>query len=370
MTARTISSSLLLLLSARMAVATSYDMVKIYAGPTFFDGWDFYGSFDNLTNGDVNFVTQAAGLSEKLAYVDPTTNRAIMKVDNTSTVVFPNKRDTVRIETSDSFGIGSLWTSDIYHVPFGCSVWPAWWSQAPAWPAGGEIDTFEGVNQQTLNQMSLHTNQGCSQVQPVQSSTLINSTDCGFETKNNQGCITTNPSPASYGAAFAAAGGGVFVTELAETGVSIWFFSRAQVPASLTSNSSTLNTADLGVPVANYPATGCPIDTFFAAQHLIFDITLCGDFARPLLAATCNPGPGDNPCYTNFVLGNGANYADAYFDVASVKVYSASGTNTVVTASGQAATGSGGGGSGALGKSIAWPLTFALGVSGVLWQWV
>ena len=30
-------------------------------------------------------------------------------------------------------------------------------SQAVVWPQGGEIDTFEGVNLQTDNQMSLHT---------------------------------------------------------------------------------------------------------------------------------------------------------------------------------------------------------------------
>ena len=35
------------------------------------------------------------------------------------------------------------------------SVWPAWWSTGTNWPAGGEIDTFEGVNQQTNNQMAL-----------------------------------------------------------------------------------------------------------------------------------------------------------------------------------------------------------------------
>jgi hypothetical protein len=30
-------------------------------------------------------------------------------------------------------------------------------SQAPVWPQGGEIDTFEGINTNTQNQMSLHT---------------------------------------------------------------------------------------------------------------------------------------------------------------------------------------------------------------------
>lgn len=40
----------------------------------------------------------------------------------------------------------SLFVMDAAHVPYGCSVWPAWWSVAENWPSGGEIDTFEGVS--------------------------------------------------------------------------------------------------------------------------------------------------------------------------------------------------------------------------------
>lgn len=83
-----------------------------------------------------------------------------------------------------------------------------------------EIDTFEGVNLVTNNQMGLHTNPGCTVTGQQQSSTLLNSTDCSNLDNSNQGCITTDPNPASYGAAFAAAGGGVFVTEYATTGIS------------------------------------------------------------------------------------------------------------------------------------------------------
>lgn len=36
------------------------------------------------------------------------------------------------------------------HVPYGCSVWGAAWSQAANWPSGGEIDTFEGGSQGLL----------------------------------------------------------------------------------------------------------------------------------------------------------------------------------------------------------------------------
>lgn len=132
-------------------------MVKEYYGSTFFNDWTFYNNYDNLTNGDVTYVSAQQATQYQLAYVESSTNHAIIKVDNTSTVVYNNKRNSVRIASSDTFAVGSLWVADMYHVPYGCSVWPAWWSQAPVWPQGGEIDTFEGINTNTQNQMSLHT---------------------------------------------------------------------------------------------------------------------------------------------------------------------------------------------------------------------
>ncbi|THU89496.1 glycoside hydrolase family 16 protein [Dendrothele bispora CBS 962.96] len=360
----TTSTSLSLLVSAvwqlarlEGAEATTYDVIKQYAGSTFFDDWDFYGNFDNLTNGDAIFVTEDVASSSKLAYVDPSTNRAIIKVDNTSTVPFNEKRNTVRIASKDRFEVGSLWIADMYHVPFGCSVWPAWWSQAPGWPDGGEIDTFEGVNQVTMNQMGLHTTGGCTQVNPVQTSNMINSTDCNFQTNSNEGCIVTNPTTKSYGADFASAGGGVFVTEFAEEGISVWFFSRSDVPSSITSNSSSINISDLGTPVANWPNGGCEIDSFFKAQNLIFDITLCGDFAgaASVFAETCS-----GTCYTDYVVGDGSNYANAYFDVASVRVFSTSGTNTLVQA------GSDENAALPLSRGVSWTFTAVTAVVGLL----
>ncbi len=59
-----------------------------------------------------------------------------------------------------------------------------------------------------MNQMALHTDSGCTQVNPVQSSTLINSTDCNYQANSNLGCVVTDPSTASYGARFASSEGG------------------------------------------------------------------------------------------------------------------------------------------------------------------
>ncbi|KAH9171666.1 concanavalin A-like lectin/glucanase domain-containing protein [Lactarius sanguifluus] len=298
---------------------TQYVLIKEYAGTNFFNDWDFFGNIDNLTHGDATFVNASQAASSRLAFVNSAGN-AIMKVDNTTVVPLNSKRDTVRITSKNLFGVGSVWIADMLHVPFGCSVWPAFWSSAPVWPTGGEIDTFEGVNMVLNAQMALHTDPGCTLVDPAQTSSLVTSTDCSIANQN-LGCVVKNPDPNSYGAAFAAAGGGVFVTELASTGISIWFFSRANVPSSLQKNHTVVDTSTFGVPVANYPAGGCNIDKFFQPQNLIFDITLCGDFAgnSEIFPQTCS-----GSCYNDFVIGPPSNYDNAYFEVRSVRMFATS----------------------------------------------
>ncbi|KAL0576302.1 hypothetical protein V5O48_005678 [Marasmius crinis-equi] len=282
--------------------------------------------------------------TNKLAFVDPNTNRAIIKVDNVSTVDFNNKRSTVRIDTQDLYPVGSVWVADMHHVPFGCSVWPAWWSQALKWPDGGEIDTFEGVNLFTQNQMALHTTDGCNLVSPVQSSDQIQGSNCSVNV-NTAGCVVKDPDQKSYGQPFADAGGGMFVTEMASSGVSIWFFTREKVPSSLSSNSSTIDTSAFGKPVANFPSGSCAIDKFFQPQALIFDITLCGDFARPLYNTSGCPVTRDNSCYLDRVLGPGSGkYDDAYFDIAFVRVYGSSSGNSTNSTNGGNSTNSMNGG--------------------------
>jgi hypothetical protein len=88
------------------------------------------------------------------------------------------------------------------------------------WPQGGEIDTFEGVNNVTSAQMGLHTEPGCTQAGANQTSKIVDATDCDSNANNNQGCVTRNPDPIGYGAPLAAGGGGVWVTEFASSGIS------------------------------------------------------------------------------------------------------------------------------------------------------
>jgi len=217
--------------------------------------------------------------------------------------------------------------------------------------------------------MGLHTEPGCTVVNPVQaSSSTQTSKDCSYLTNKNQGCLVTDGNTASYGQAFAAAGGGVWVTEFATSGISIWFFPRANVPSSITSNTNAIDTSTLGAPTGNWPTTGCKMEQFFEPQNLIFDITLCGDFAGPpsIFSQTCS-----GVCYNDYVIGNGSNYATAYFEVASVRVFSSNGTNNIIHRNGStgAANGNstktpGGNGAVATQQSMA-ALAFSLGVGAI-----
>ncbi|KAH0832135.1 glycoside hydrolase family 16 protein [Lanmaoa asiatica] len=317
------------------ASATQYSLSTEYHGSSFFDAWTFYNNYDNLTNGDAILHSPTI-----LAYVDSTTSHAFIRVDNFTTVPYNYKRNTVRITSNATYGPGSLWVTDMYHVPYGCSVWPAWWSQAVLWPQGGEIDTFEGVNLQTNNQMSLHTEPGCTQVSPNETSTLVTSTNCAYNANGNQGCIVMDPSSASFGAGFANSNGGAFVTEYATTGIRsqlilTLIIQRSQIPSALSNNESTIDTTTFGTPVGNWPSTGCNVQTYFQPQQLIFDITLCGAGDAAIFNQTCS-----GVCYNNYVIGPPSGYDNAYFEIGYVRVFSTG--NTTVTSPSSSASGSAG----------------------------
>jgi beta-glucanase (GH16 family) len=59
-----------------------------------------------------------------------------------------------------------LYRFDIRHMPQGCATWPAAWTVIEdGWPAGGEIDIIEGVNDESPNHSTLHTSPGSIHVQ-------------------------------------------------------------------------------------------------------------------------------------------------------------------------------------------------------------
>ncbi|KAI0030796.1 concanavalin A-like lectin/glucanase domain-containing protein [Vararia minispora EC-137] len=302
-----------------VVVSAQYRLVREYSGPSFFDNWNYYGSYDNLTNGDVMYTA----VNGRLTYVDPQTNHSFIRVDNFTNVAQGSKRNSVRINTNELYGVGSVWVGDFVHVPFGCSVWGAFWSTAteeeisPAvWPTGGEIDTFEAYNLISANHFSLHTNTGCSVTSnSSQISALINSTDCD-SSNGGPGCTVSANDTRSYGLPFAQAGGGIYVTEFDANAISMWFFSRNEVPKTLADNVTTVDTSQLGLPAVTYPVSSCAIGQLFKPQSLVFDITLCGPGNPEIFNQTCT-----GICYNDWVLGEPSNFDNAYFEVRTVRVF-------------------------------------------------
>ncbi|KII91131.1 glycoside hydrolase family 16 protein [Plicaturopsis crispa FD-325 SS-3] len=318
--------SSLLYLFLFVTTVRAYNIVQDYSGQNFFDGWDFFGNYDNLTLGDVWWLSEVDAFSEGLAYVNAAGN-AIIKVDNTSNVAYGQKRNSVRITTQESYGVGSLWVIDLKHIPYGCSVWPAFWTLGSGtWPAGGEIDIIEGINVMTANQMALHTEPGCTQATPAYQSGILPTGPGAQDCSQASGCLVTESAPNSYQSGFAAAGGGVWAVQFDVAGVYMWFWSRPNVPASLTGATSTsaLDISQWGVPSASYASTTCNIPQFFTAQQLVLDITLCGNWASlPVFySATCGSSGPTGICYNDNVVGAGSpKYDEAYFEISYIRAY-------------------------------------------------
>ncbi|KAF9268860.1 hypothetical protein L218DRAFT_535714 [Marasmius fiardii PR-910] len=342
------------LLLGSLGFVFAYDLVRDYSGPTFFDDWDFYGSWDNLTLGDVWWLNREDAYSQRLVYTT-STGTSVVKVDNSSYVPFNEKRNSIRITSKHAYAVGSLWVIDLLHMPYGCSVWPAFWAKGPVWPDNGEIDIMEGINGMQMNQYALHTLPGCSH-SPSPQKGITREVNCSL----SSGCTVIETLGNSYGPGFAAIGGGIYATQFDVSGIFIWFFPRTSIPSSLlqSSQSSTLSLSDWGPPSASYPSQTCNIPQYFTPQNLVLDITLCGIWAgapeeylpacgSSTASGTSNQGgqqtgqgqAGASKCYTDNVVGQGSpKFDNAYFEINYVRTYTTGGavpSPTVSTTSGR-----------------------------------
>ncbi|GAA6002505.1 hypothetical protein JCM10207_001154 [Rhodosporidiobolus poonsookiae] len=293
-----------------------------YQGESFFDGWTFFDGTDP-TNGQVDYLSkedcQSAGL------ISASSSSAIMKVDNTTQLDAGAQRKSVRISTTDTVDIGSVVIADFTHMPAGCATWPAWWSFGGTWPEGGEIDILEGVNVQDYNQYTLHVKDSeCKQSTSVEvtGEAVEANNDCNANANGNSGCSYKDPGDASYGDAFNQAGGGVFALLFSSDAISIWFWSRPDVPADIDSP----DTAAWGTPVASWPKDSCDIETYFVAQNFIFDTTLCGDWAGAdgVWSASDSCSAAASTC--SDYIADPSHFNEAWWEVSYVKVYSIAGS--------------------------------------------
>ncbi|KAL3439098.1 concanavalin A-like lectin/glucanase domain-containing protein [Aspergillus tetrazonus] len=296
-------------LAAELASA-AYVLQDDYSPDVFFDKFTFFTDADP-THGHVDYVdrgtAQSAGLISSGSSV-------YMGVDHTN--IASSGRQSVRLSSTQTYHHG-LFIIDLSHMPTGCGTWPAFWILGPDWPNGGEIDVIENVNVATNNHMTLHTSDGCTIDSSGFTGTLLTS-NCFVNAPgqaNNAGCGIQSPDSNSYGAGFNSNFGGVYATEWTSDHISIWFFPRSSIPSDITAGNPDPST--WGTPAARF-AGNCDIESHFTNMQIIFDITFCGDWAGNVWGSSTCASLGS--C-TDYVSNNPEAFADAYWDINSLRVY-------------------------------------------------
>ncbi|KIM86174.1 glycoside hydrolase family 16 protein [Piloderma croceum F 1598] len=283
-----------------------------YEGQSFFDRWSFFNLADP-THGTVEFVDRQTAFNSGLAYVTDD-NIVVMKGDNTTWLPEGGVRPSVRITSNTSYNTG-LFILDLNHAPWGCGVWPAFWTVGPNWPQGGEIDILEGVHNNENNQVTWHTGPGCTLTPNASfSGSLAGNLDCDVTSGNNAGCGIIEWSRASYGPYFDAQQGGVFAMKWDDLGISVWSFYRQAIPEDIT-NGQSPNPSTWIEPVAQLSPSGCDPLKYFYNHSVIFDITFCGDWAGNSYATSDCPGT----CAERVM--DPSNFVNASWSINSLKVY-------------------------------------------------
>ncbi|QRW04897.1 glycoside hydrolase family 16 protein [Ceratobasidium sp. AG-Ba] len=188
------------------------------------------------------------------------------------------------------------------------------------WPANGEVDIIEGVNNQSPNAATLHTTSGCTQPATRDQTGTTTGTDCNWQVNGNAGCGVKAPTTNSYGPAFNANGGGWYVMERTTTYIKVWFWPRnsATVPAVVKSGASSIDTSTFGTPFASFVNSSCDIASHFGPENIVINLTFCGDWAGN---ADVYRGSGCPSTCVDYVNNNPSAFKNAYWDIAALRVY-------------------------------------------------
>ncbi|TFY80118.1 hypothetical protein EWM64_g3892 [Hericium alpestre] len=243
--------------------------------------------------------------------VESAISKIIMKGDDTNWLPAGANRQSVRVSSYAQYN-GGLFILDVDRAPWGCGVWPAFWTVGNGiWPNTGEIDIIEGVHDNEHNQVTWHTSPANFTGTIVGQSNQPN-LDCRG-TDNGPGCGITEWSRASYGPTFDAQGGGVFAMKWDQDGIAVWSFYRVAVPQDIVNEAP--NPSQWGAPVAALEPGKCNPFQYFANHSIIFDITFCGDWAGNSYATSGCPGTCSDR------LMDPSNFVNASWDINTVKVY-------------------------------------------------
>ncbi|CAE6419931.1 unnamed protein product [Rhizoctonia solani] len=301
---------------ASVAQAATYSVSDSFIGSSFLTGFT-HEAIADPTHGRVNYVDQSTAISKNLTFASG--NTFIMRADSTTTLSPSGPgRNSVRIQSKKQWST-HVEIMDVRHMPQGCGSWPAYWTtNVVNWPAAGEIDIIEGVNDQGPNAATLHTTPGCTQPYVRDQTGTTTNTNCDWTVNGNAGCGVQAPLANSYGPSFNSNGGGWYAMERTSTYIKVWFWPRnsATVPLQVKNGASSIDTSTWGTPFASFVNSSCNIASKFGPENIIINLTFCGDWAGGVYGNSGCPGN----C-VDYVNNNPAAFKNAYWDIAALRVY-------------------------------------------------
>ncbi|KAL9027783.1 MAG: hypothetical protein Q9196_003746 [Gyalolechia fulgens] len=270
---------------------------------------------DDLTHGYVNYVDQSTAQSSGL--IDSNNGATILRVDSTN-VASGRGRNSVRLTSKASYN-HALIVLHLAHMPGNaCGMWPAFWTTGPNWPSSGEIDIIEGVNMQSQNQVTMHTSEGCSLA--------------GSSCLAQEGCSLGDSG--KFGDGFNPGNGGMYAMEWTSNGIFVWNFDRGQEPQDILGESP--DPQGWGNPTASFQGgSSCDIDQHFKDHQIIFDTTFCGDWAGREWSQDKTCSAKASTC-EEYVQNNPAAFAEAFWTINALKVYTSDESGDPAQPSGQA----------------------------------
>ncbi|QRV90795.1 glycoside hydrolase family 16 protein [Ceratobasidium sp. AG-Ba] len=306
-----------LVATASLASAATYKVTDTFIGSSFLTGF-VHEAIADPTHGRVNYVDASTAQRLNLTYAS--SNSLILRSDYTTTLSSGGAgRNSVRIRSNKQWKT-HVEIMDVRHMPEGCGTWPAYWNVGDNWPANGEVDIIEGVNNQSPNAATLHTTSGCTQPTTRDQTGTTTGTDCNWQVNGNAGCGVKAPTTNSYGPSFNANGGGWYVMERTTTYIKVWFWPRnsATVPAVVKSGASSIDTSTFGTPFASFVNSSCDIASHFGPENIVINLTFCGDWAGN---ADVYRGSGCPSTCVDYVNNNPSAFKNAYWDIAALRVY-------------------------------------------------
>jgi len=230
---------------------------------------------------------------EKLGVATAFETHAILRAGSQSK--YKHKRMTAKIGTKKAWK-HFLAAIRFTHVPWGCGVWPAFFSIGTGvpWPDGGEMDILEYVNDDQGGMTSFHTSKQCK-LDPDEVNKYGHMPDINQPANNgsNYNCLTRycanctalgcapNVMPLHTGPQWANRPG-VLAMERAASFTKIFYIPDGSVPQGFAEGKVNPEEWDRWV-VSYYPfgsSSGCPdADNIMSPQRFIMNIAFCGDWA-------------------------------------------------------------------------------------------